>query len=349
MALTLEDIARLSGVSRSTVSRVINGDANVKDETRKKVMEVVGWHNFQPNLAARGLAMGHTNVIGLVIPMGVSTLFTNPYFSQLIQGVSTACNVLDHSIMFWLAEPEYERRMVRQIIGNGMVDGVVVSATLIDDPIVVSLHESRMPFVLIGHHPSLDLNSVDLDNVQGARLATSHLLGAGRKRVATISGSQNTMAGRDRSYGYRLALKEKDIIFDPALVVDGNFTEQGGYLAMQKLLPAHPDGVFAASDLTAAGAMRAILEAGLRVPEDIAIVGFDDLPVATQLEPSLTTIHQPIQRMGTLAVETLINIIHEPQSPPHRIVIEPELILRESCGVLNGTISMSSTENKDIL
>jgi LacI family transcriptional regulator len=339
MPLTLEDIARLSGVSRSTVSRVINGDVNVKEDTRQKVLEVVGWHNFQPNLAARGLATGRTNVIGLVIPAMVSTLFTNPYFSQLIQGVSAACNALEYSIMLWLAEPEYERRMIRQIIGNGMVDGVVVSSTLIDDPIVVSLHESHMPFVLIGHHPSLDLNSVDLDNILGARLATLHLLASGRKRTATITGPQNTMAGHDRFLGYRMALEEKGLNFDPALVAEGDFSEAGGYVSMQKILSAYPDAVFAASDTTAVGALRAIHDAGLRVPQDIAIIGYDDLPIATQLEPSLTTIRQPLQRMGMLAVETLINVIHQPQSPPQRIVIEPELILRESCGVLEAPIT----------
>jgi LacI family transcriptional regulator len=332
MALTLEDIARLSSVSRSTVSRVINGDEKVREETRRHVLDVIQQNNFHPNMAARHLAAGRTNVIGLVIPARVGTIFNDPYFSQLIQGVSAACNAKEYSVMLWLAEPEYERRMIRQIVSNGMVDGVVVSSTLTDDPIVGSLHNSNVPFVLIGHHPALEVNSVDIDNTQAAQQATIHLINCGRSYLATISGPQNQTAGQDRLRGFRLAIEQKGMIFDAALAAEGNFTEAGGYTAMQKLLPAHPDAVFVASDMMAAGALRAIRETSLKVPQDIAIVGFDDIPVAAQLNPPLTTIRQPIQRMGSLAVETLIDVIHQPETQPRRIVLQPELIIRASCG-----------------
>jgi LacI family transcriptional regulator len=334
MALTLEDIARISKVSRSTVSRVINGDEKVREETRCRVMDVIQQNNFHPNMAARHLAAGRTNAIGLVIPAGVGEIFNDPYFSQLIQGVSGACNVKEYSVMLWLAEPEYERRMIRQIVSNGTVDGVVVSSTLMDDPIVISLHNSNIPFILIGHHPSIEVNSVDIDNVQAAKQATQHLIDCGHSRLATINGPQNQMAGHDRSYGFRLALQEKGLVFDAMLSADGDFTEAGGYTAMQKLLPASPDAVFAANDMMAAGALRAIREAGLRAPEDIALVGFDDIPMAAQLDPPLTTIRQPIKRMGSLAVETLIEAIHQPEIRPRRIVLQPELIIRASCGAV---------------
>jgi LacI family transcriptional regulator len=144
MPLTLEDIARLSGVSRSTVSRVINSDVNVSEETRRKVLEIIQDINFQPNLAAKGLATGRTNVIGLVIPAGVSVVFTDPYFPLFIQGVSLACNNRNYLVMLWLAEPEYERRMISRILHNGLVDGVIVASTLMNDPIVTSLYESKM-------------------------------------------------------------------------------------------------------------------------------------------------------------------------------------------------------------
>ena len=334
MAHTHEDIARLSGVSRSTVSRVINGDEKVREETRRMVLEVIQQHNFQPNMAARRLAAGRTNVIGLVIPTGVGNIFNDPYFSRLIQGVSTECNQRDYSVMLWLAEPEYERRMIRQIINNSMVDGVVVSSTLMDDPIVQSLHESGMPFVLIGHHPTIEVNSVDIDNTSAALQATRHLLGCGtqRKHVATITGPQNTMAGHDRYRGYCLALQEKGLPLDESMVSEGNFSEAGGYTAMQKLLAARPDAVFAASDMMAVGAFRAIREAGLNIPRDIAVVGFDDVSVAVQLDPPLTTIRQPIQRMGTQAVEMLIRLIQETETQPAQIILQPELIIRGSCG-----------------
>jgi LacI family transcriptional regulator len=234
--------------------------------------------------------------------------------------------------MLWLAEPEYERRMIRQIVSNSLVDGVIATSTLIDDPIISSLHDSRMPFILIGRHPALNINSLDVDNVEGARLATAHLLEHGRKLVATIMGPQNMFPGHDRNHGYCLALQEKGMLKDAALTAEGDFTEAGGYVAMQKLLPCHPDAVFAASDTMASGALRAIREAGLRVPEDIAVVGYDDMPIAAQMVPPLTTIRQPIQRMGALAVETLIEIIHNPGGEPRHIVLQPELIIRESCG-----------------
>ena len=167
MPLTLEDIALKSGVSRSTVSRVINGDEKVKDETRSKVNEIIRQYNFQPNLAARGLAARRTNIIGLVTPAGVSALFTDPYFPQLIHGVSSACNAQQYTVMLWLAEPEFERRTISQILHNGLLDGVIVSSMIMDDPIVQSLYESKMPFILVGRHPKLDVNFIDVDNAQG--------------------------------------------------------------------------------------------------------------------------------------------------------------------------------------
>ena len=334
MTLTLEDIARLSGVSRSTVSRVINGDEKVHKETRQRVLDMVQQHNFQPNMAARHLAAGRTNVVGLVIPTGVGNIFNDLYFSRLIHGVSAECNLREYSVMLWLAEPEFERRMIRQIINHGVVDGVVVSSTLMDDPIVESLHHSHIPFVLIGHHPDLTVNLVDIDNIQAAFLAASHLISCNqpRTRVATISGPQNTITGHDRYIGYHLALKKHGLALDNSLVVEGNFSEGSGYTAMQKLLSAHPDAVFAASDMMAAGAYRAIREADLNIPNDIALVGFDDVSIAIQLDPPLTTIRQPIQRMGAQAVETLINLIQRAETEATQIIMQPELVVRNSCG-----------------
>jgi LacI family transcriptional regulator len=179
MPLTLEDIAKLAGVSRSTVSRVVNGDESVKDTTREKVQEVIQSLNFQPNIAARILAAGRTGVIGLVIPTGVRMLFIDPYFGQLIQGITAACNANDYSVMLWLAEPAYERATIRKILHSGLLDGVIVSSMLMDDQIVQALHDSKMPFVLVGRHPVLDVNYLDVDNVTGGRMAAQHLSTAG--------------------------------------------------------------------------------------------------------------------------------------------------------------------------
>jgi LacI family transcriptional regulator len=332
MSLTLEDIAQLSSVSRSTVSRVINGDANVREETRRRVLEVIQRNNYQPNLAARQLAAGHTKVIGLVIPAGVGTIFSDPYFAQFTQGLSDACSEKEYSIMLWLASPEYERRMIRRILGSSLVDGIVVLSTLVDDPLVSALHESQMPFILIGSHPSLEVNSVDVDNIEGARLATRHLLSTSPSKIATITGPQNMMVGRERYQGFAQAVTENGRKLEDTLAVEGDFTEMGGYTAMKSLLAAQPQAVFAASDLMATGAMRAIREAGLRIPADIAIAGHDDMPIASQTNPALTTVRQPLGQMGLLTIETLIELIHHPGQPTRRIVLKPELIIRASCG-----------------
>ena len=333
MALTLEDIARLSGSSRSTVSRVINGDSNVSDATREKIMKVIREVNFQPNLAARGLAVGRVNVIGLVIPMGVGAIFTDPFFPLLIQGVSSGCHALDYSVMLWLAEPDYERRMISKLMYNGLVDGVIVSSMLMDDPIVKALAESKLPFILIGRHPTNEhISYVDLDNQKSAFDAVRYLLNMGRQRVATISGPKNMIVGQDRLQGYKNALAQHQVSLDANLIVEGDFTEEGGYCAMQSLLTAHPDAVFIASDSMALGATRAIQEKGLRIPQDVAVIGFDDIASSSLSTPTLSTVRQPIQEMGAKAAEAIIELILNPETGPQKIVLETELVLRESTG-----------------
>ena len=332
MPLTLEDIARMSGVSRSTVSRVINGDRNVNTQTREKVQDVIQSINFQPNLAARGLAVGHTGVLGLIIPTGVSSIFSDPYFPLLIQGVSAACNALDYSVMLWLAEPDFERKTISQIMYNGLVDGVIVSSMLVDDPLIEKLSESKRPFITIGRNPTNEqVNYVDVDNRTGVYQAVSHILRTGHRRVAVINGPQNTIGGQDRYQGYLDAMHERGIPVLAELVVEGEFSDTTGYLAMKQLLPKRPDAVFVASDAMAIAAMRAIGEAGLRVPEDIAVVGFDDIPPAATCKPPLTTVRQPIQRTGCVAAEMLIDLIAHPDPQPRRIVLPTELVIRSSC------------------
>ena len=331
--MNLEQIARLSGVSRSTVSRVINDDPNVSAATRAKVMQVVKRVNYEPNAAARGLAAGRTQVIGLVIPMGVSALFADPYFPLFTQGVSSAANARDYSVMLWLAEPEYERRQIRKIMYSGLIDGVIVASMLTNDSLVQALIEGDLPFILVGRHPTdSHVNYVDVDNQSGAQTAVEHLLRLGRQRVATISGPQNMIAGVDRLTGYRRALQAAGRELDPTLIAIGDNTEAGGYLGMQSLLPQAPDAVFAASDAMAAGALRALRDAGRRVPDDVAVIGFDDIPFAEHSDPPLTTIRQPISRMGFVAMETLADLIEHPEPQPRHVILPTELVVRSSCG-----------------
>lgn len=335
MSLTLEDIARMSGTSRSTVSRVINGDPRVNEETRQRVLEVVHQHNFQPNLAARGLAAGHARVLGLVIPRGVSTIFADQYFPQLIQGVTSACNQNEYSVMLWLADAEYERRMARQILYSGLVDGVIVASMLMGDSLIKTMQEKTLPFVLVGRHPSNNgVRYVDVDNRAAARDAVLHLVRLGCRRVATVTGPLDLVSGSDRYEGYQDALREKGLTLLPDLVAEGDYTDDGGYFGMQQLLTHKPDAVFIHSDTMAVGALRAIKEAGLRVPQDIAVIGFDDMPFATHANPPLTTVRQPIQRTGMAAAEMLIELIQHPESAPRRVILPTELVIRSSCGAL---------------
>jgi LacI family transcriptional regulator len=331
--MNLDEIAKLSGVSRSTVSRVVNNDPKVSDRTRTQVQEVLQRVNFHPNAAARSLAAGRSRVLGLVIPMGVAALFTDPYFPLLTQGVAAAANAHDHSVMLWVAEPEYERRTIGQVMQNGLIDGVILASMLSDDPLLRALIQGSLPFILVGRHPTnTAVNYIDVDNITSARLAVTHLLRLGRRRIATITGPQNMSVGADREEGYVSALRQRGLAIDPNLIVESDFTEAGAYAAMQRLLPFDPDAVFAASDVMAMGALRALHDAGRRVPEDVALVGFDDMPFAARSDPPLTTVRQPVQRTGEVAAETLIDLIQHPEAQPRRVLLPTELVVRTSCG-----------------
>jgi LacI family transcriptional regulator len=344
--MKIEEIAKLSRVSRSTVSRVLNNDPNVRESTRTRVMDTIRRTNFRPNVIARRLASGRTHVLGLVIPTALSMLFTDPFLPGLTQGVTSACNARDYSVMLWLAEPEQERRTIHQIANNGLLDGVIIASSLTDDPLQQTLIEMGLPFVLVGRHAANpDVSYVDVDNQNSAREAVAYLLRLGRRRMATITGPHHTIAGSDRRMGYEAALRERGQPVEAALIVEGDFTEMGGYMAAQRLAPLAPDAIFVASDTMALGALRALREAGRRVPDDVAVVGFDDLLIAAHADPPLTTIRQPIQRTGQVAAETLMEIIEARTTQPRRIILPTELVIRASCG---STLTHSRSLPKEI-
>ncbi|GAB4536048.1 MAG: LacI family DNA-binding transcriptional regulator [Anaerolineae bacterium] len=337
-SLTLEQIAKLSGVSRSTVSRVINNHPNVRPKVRQRVMQVIAETGYHPNPAARSLASRRSGIIGLVIPRAVQSLFTDPYFPRLIQGVAQACNVNDYTLSLFLFHTEdEEQKLYPRVLRTRLVDGVIIIASQIGDPLIPELINNCIPFVMVGRPYDLsDVSFVDVDNVVGAYTATSHLIRLGYKRIATITGPQNTTVGLDRRQGYLDALNDRGRSIDEALIVEGDFTESGGYAAMQRLLPHRPDAVFIASDTMAFGGLRALREAGLSVPDDVAVVGFDDLPMSALSDPPLTTVRQPIRRLGAQAIETLIDILTNGTQPPQRITLSIELVIRSSCASGSG-------------
>lgn len=332
--LTLEEIARLSGVSRSTVSRVINQQPNVSDDVRKRVEAVIEETGYQPNLAAQTLVSKRSWMIGLVLPRSVSTFFTDPYFPRLTQGIAQGCNQYDYTLgLFLVGTKEDEEKILPRVSRKGMLDGVLIQSGRIGDQLIERLTNSNLPVVVVGSPlHSKDISYIDVDNISGAYNAVSHLIRLGYQRISTITGLLGSAAADDRLEGYKKALIERGRNLDQSLIVEGDFTEAGGYYAMQQLLPAKPDAVFAASDVMAIGAMRAVREAGLTIPEEVAFVGFDDVAVATYANPKLTTIRQPIVRFGINAVEILIDLIENGVEPARRIIMDTQLIIRDSCG-----------------
>lgn len=332
--LTLEDIAKRAGVSRSTVSRVVNDHPNVREDVRKRVKEVIRLTGYQPHAAARTLASQRSWMLGLVLPRSVSSFFTDPYFPRLTQGIAQTCNQYNYTLgLFLISTKEDEETIFPRVSRKGLLDGILLQSDQLGDQLTEQVIQSNIPLVIIGRpFYNKDVSYIDVDNINGAFIAVSHLIRLGYQRIATITGVATRTVSIDRKEGYIKALSERGRNIDESLIVEGDFTEAGGYYAMMKLLPQKPDAVFAASDIMAIGAMRAVREAGLRVPEDIAFVGFDDLPLATLPEPRLTTIRQPVYQFGVKAVEILLDLIENGIEPPRRIIMDTELIIRNSCG-----------------
>jgi len=338
MSPTLEEVARLAGVSRSTVSRVINNQPNVRPQTRERVWQAIRKSGYQPHAVARSLVTNRTQIIGLVTPETVTTLFVDPFFPLLLRGATEACNTHQYQLMLSLfTGPADQQEMYQRVLRNGYLDGVIVASTSLDDRLIPNLLRDRIPFVSVGRYPNERVHYVDVDNVGGARIAVEHLIRLGHRRIATITGRLDMIAGEDRLSGYRQALEARRIPVEEELIVKGDFTESTGMVSMQRLLAVSPSAVFVASDAMAIGALKALHQAGRRVPEDIALVSFDDIPIAAAVEPALTTVRQPIRRLGAMAVEVLVGLLKGPpetEPPIQKIILPTELVVRKSCGAL---------------
>lgn len=335
----LDELAQLAGVSRSTVSRVINGDRWVSDAARARVEEIIRVHDFHPNSSARGLASRRTRMVGLLIPNQTSTIFGDPFFAHLIQGVVEACNEIDHDLLLLMNtgdDAQTGHRLYRRAIQGRHLDGIVIASNLIDDPIVGQLQADGFPFVLVGRHPHRDVSFVDVDNRGAARGAVSHLLDHGYRQIGIITGGANMIVAIDRYAGYVSALSEAGIMPEADLAVQTDLTRRGGYRAMQTLLarPAGPpDAVFVISDTMASGALQALRDAGKRVPEEVAVLGFDGLDESTVSRPILSTVAQPIAELGREAVRILLSLIgRTTDGEPIQRYLPTQLMLRRSCG-----------------
>jgi LacI family transcriptional regulator len=332
--LTLEDVARLSGVSRSTVSRVVNNHPNVSRVIRQQVLQIIDQTGYHPNEAARTLASQRSWMIGLVLPESISALFVNPYFAILMQGIAQACNQNQYTLSFFLINTkEDEEKIFPRISRKGLLDGIILQSGNLGDHLAERLAKSDIPLIIAGRPFHLEnVSYIDVDNIHAAQTAVSHLIRLGKKRIATISGPLNTTVGIDRLQGYKQALLENRIPLDESLIIEGDFREEGGYYAARKLFPAEVDAIFTANDAMGMGVIRAAEEIGLRIPQDLALVGFDDIKIPLYKDIPLTTIRQPVLQFGVRAVEALVDLIETGSSQPKRIILDTELVIRKTCG-----------------
>lgn len=345
--LTLEKIADLAGVSRSTASRVLRKQGSVSQRARESVMRVVEETGFQPNAAARSLAGHRTNIISLYISEVFSAVFNDPYFGRLIEGVSLASNQADQTLTLFLLHDEGDaERTADRIAKNPLVDGVIISNTDTTSPIIPRLLERNMPFVVVGRHEDPRVSFVDSDNLGGAYMAITHLIRQGYSHIGTITGPMTNPSAIDRLEGYKDAHQAKGRVINEDLIYYGTFTKDSGYDGAKVLLKEKVDAIFAASDSIAIGALEAILEAGLRVPEDVAVIGFDDLPFARFLDPPLATVRQSIRQAGKTAVDLLLTTVADPQKPVERVVLPTDLVLRRSCTSLSSSSDWADTHDK---
>lgn len=328
----------MAGVSRSTVSRVVNDHPSVRAEVRERVWEVIHKTGYQPHAAARSLVTRRTRILGVIIPEAVTTLFTDPFFPHLLCGITQTCNSHQYHLLLSLFNhPAGQEEMYRRVVHSGHLDGLLVASTRVDDPLISQLLEDLVPFVMVGRHPDERVRYVDVDNVAAARMAVEHLVRLGRHRIGIITGPLSMTHVQDRLQGYRQALEAHRLPVEQALIVEGDFSELSGMVAARQLLSRSVTAIFATSDMMAVGALKAVREQSLRVPQDVAVVGFDDVPIAAAVEPALTTVRQPIEDMGSMAADLLLNLLETPedaQPPAHRIILPAQLVIRDSCGAL---------------
>ncbi len=336
-AMTIEQIAELANISRSTVSRVLNNHPSVRPEVRDRVLQVMDAHGYAPSAAARSLARRRTNVLGLLIPMSASEIFSDPFFPHVIPGVNQTCAERGYFLMLSMVTADLEQGFYHRILRSGHFDGLIILSSDIDDPILPLLIKDKLPLVLVGRHPYFqDVLSVDVENRAGARDVVAHLAGLGHRCIATITGPLQMAAALDRRDGYKQALLEAGLPIVPNFIVEADFTQMGGYSAMSSLLqlPQRPTAVFVASDTMAVGALRAAREHGVSVPDDLAVVGFDDLPFAAFASPPLTTVRQPIGELGAVATSLLIDRLEHPERVGGHVRLPTQLVVRDSSGAL---------------
>jgi DNA-binding LacI/PurR family transcriptional regulator len=338
--LTIAEIAALAGVSTATVSRVLNGKKDVSLKTRLKIQRIIADHGYQPHALARSLSLKKTYNLGLIIPHTAEYLFSFPYFSELIRGISHHANAQGYRLLLATASSERSSADTYETVLYGAVDGLIVVDIKVQDERLKWLEREQIPFVLVGRpFQRSTMSCVDSDNVGGAYQATRYLLELGYEEVWLINGPAEHTVSVYREQGYQRALQEAGHSSGER-VLYGPFTVEGGYALAQEVLRRRSHlatkakqkgfGLLAASDLQACGAILALKEAGLAVGREVSVIGFDDVPLARVFDPPLTTVRQPIFEIGMEAARSLIRRIERPEAPPLQTVFPTELIVRKS-------------------
>ena len=329
MKVTIKDIAREADVSVTTVSRVLNNKPDVGDDTRAKILKIIDEMNYNPNSVARGLVMQKTHTIGLIIPD-----ISNPFFPQVARAVEDKAQKLGYSVIFFNTDNHLEReKKAVELFKSKQVDGLIVSLSLGNEKILKELKSTNYPVVQIDRSVLSDSYPlVSIDNKNSAYQMVEYMLKKGHRKIAHISGDLNTTTARERLEGYKKALKNYEVEINNDYIIEGNYTQHSGFEAMQELLKLkdRPSAVFAANDLSAAGVYKALFAAGLKIPDDIAVAGHDDIDIASLLRPELTTMRQPKYSMGERAVTVLLRMINNQQLEIEDHILKTNLIIRES-------------------
>ncbi len=334
MPATIFDVAKRAGVSIGTVSRVINNRDRVSPETRERVLQAIRELDYQVNPFARSLANQQTDTLGLVIPQ-----VNDPFFFQIVRGVEDAAAAAGYSLLI-ASQPRHtgEHRYL-QLFRRRNVDGMVLVAIDVYEHEVQQVIKRGVPIVLVQLDISRNIPTFLADNYSGARALVEHLMEHGYRRVAYITGTDFTPDNRERLRALRDVLEEHSLALPEEYIVQGDYLVGSGSRAMRQLLslPERPEAVFAANDQMAIEAIMVAQEQGLRVPEDIAVVGFDDIPMASSIAPALTTVHQPIYELGWHATQTALEMIktardERPRIAPRLTLLPTSLVVRRSCG-----------------
>jgi LacI family transcriptional regulator len=330
--VTIVEVAEQAGVSFGTVSRVINNDIHVKKETRERVLQTMQRLGFVANRQARSLAGGRSNSVGVLVPdLGTG------YIGEIIRGIDAELSLTGLDLILYTTHrtASKEASYVANL-ATGMVDGLLLVLPRSPTDFIGNLTQRNFPFVLIDHQGTgCDCPAVGATNWQGGFNATEYLIKLGHRRIGFITGSMDLGCAVDRLAGYRSALRTYHIPETPELVYEGTFFQPDGYAGASAFLdlPAPPTAIFASNDVMAMGCMDAVRNRGLRVPDDVSIVGFDDIPQASLVRPALTTINQPLEKMGRVATQILLDLLKHPEKEAERIELPTELILRDSCSM----------------